>query len=62
MYKVHNKLQAWEEKLLSYGGKAVLITSMVSSIPIYLLPVINPPNFVIYDLHSMFTRFLWYFK
>lgn len=35
--KVQNKLQDWKGKLLSFGGKYVLIRSVLQSIPIYLL-------------------------
>lgn len=60
--KVQGKLQAWKGKLLSFGGKAVLINSVLSSIPIYLLSAIIPPKCVIHDLHRIFARFLWNFK
>lgn len=56
--KVHNNLQAWKGKMLSFGGKAVLIMNVLSCIPIYLLFSITPPKCVLYDLYKLFTRFL----
>nr|XP_009596641.1 uncharacterized protein LOC104092685 [Nicotiana tomentosiformis] len=40
--KVKAKLHAWKRKLLSYGGKATLITSVLQSMPVYLLSVLDP--------------------
>ncbi|XP_060183032.1 uncharacterized protein LOC132612987 [Lycium barbarum] len=51
--KVKDKLQTWKGKLLSYGGKAVLITSVLQSIPIHVLFVIRPPKCVIKELHKI---------
>lgn len=54
MKKVHNKLQTWKGKMLSFGGNAVLINNVLnnvlSRIPIYLLSAVNPPKllFMIY--------------
>ncbi|XP_060202349.1 uncharacterized protein LOC132630776 [Lycium barbarum] len=50
--KVRDKLQAWKGKLLSFGGKADLITSVLQSIPIYLLSAMVPPKCVIKELHK----------
>ncbi|XP_060216572.1 uncharacterized protein LOC132644044 [Lycium barbarum] len=44
MKKVRDKLHAWKGKLLSFGGKAVLISSVLQSIPIYLLSAMVPPK------------------
>ncbi|XP_060182560.1 uncharacterized protein LOC132612276 [Lycium barbarum] len=54
--KVKDKLQTWKGKLLSYGGKAVLITSVLQSIPIHVLSSIRPPKCVIKELHKIFAR------
>lgn len=60
--KVQNKLQEWKGKMLSFGGKTVLINSVLNSIPIYLICVINPPKNVIHDLEKIFARFFWNVK
>ncbi|XP_059295494.1 uncharacterized protein LOC132048826 [Lycium ferocissimum] len=60
--KVRDKLQAWKGKLLSFGGKVVLITSVLQSIPIYLLSAMVPPKCVIKELHKLFNRFFWQTK
>ena len=48
--------------MLSFGGKVVLINSVLNCIHIYLLSAINPPNSVIYDLNRIFARFFWKIK
>lgn len=60
--KVQNKLQVWKGKMLSFGGKAVLIQNFLSSMPIYLLSTTIPPKCVLHDLHKLFAKFLWDFK
>ncbi|XP_019245221.1 PREDICTED: uncharacterized protein LOC109225083 [Nicotiana attenuata] len=57
--KVMNKLQNWKGKLLSIGGRAVLITHVLQSMPIYLLSAVNPPAYVINRLHKIFAQFFW---
>ncbi|XP_019240885.1 PREDICTED: uncharacterized protein LOC109220870 [Nicotiana attenuata] len=57
--KVMDKLQSWKGKLLSVGGRAVLITNVLQSMPVHLLSAVNPPNYVINRLHKIFARFFW---
>ncbi|XP_059310107.1 uncharacterized protein LOC132061280 [Lycium ferocissimum] len=57
--KVKDKLQTWKGKMLSYGGKAVLIISMLHSIPIHILSAIRSPKYVIKELHKIFAKFFW---
>ncbi|XP_019231693.1 PREDICTED: uncharacterized protein LOC109212501 [Nicotiana attenuata] len=57
--KVLDKIQAWKGKLLSIGGMAVLIKSVLQSMPIHLLSTVNPPANVINKLHKLFARFFW---
>ncbi|XP_070026560.1 uncharacterized protein [Nicotiana sylvestris] len=57
--KVMDKLQSWKGKLLSVGGRAVLIANVLQSILIHMLSAVNPPNYVIKKLHSIFAKFFW---
>lgn len=57
--KVLDKLQSWKGKLLSIGGRTVLISHVLQSMPIYLLSAVNTPDFVINKLHKLFARFFW---
>ncbi|XP_060194938.1 uncharacterized protein LOC132624130 [Lycium barbarum] len=62
MKKVRDELQVWKGKLLFAGGKAVLTSSVLQSIPIYLLSIMVPPKCVIQDLYKLFNRFFWQTK
>ncbi|KAG5602413.1 hypothetical protein H5410_033783 [Solanum commersonii] len=55
--KIQNKLKMWKGKLISYGGKAVLINHVLQSILVYLLLAITPPKCVIDDIHKIFAKF-----
>ncbi|XP_019257820.1 PREDICTED: uncharacterized protein LOC109236045 [Nicotiana attenuata] len=57
--KVLDRIQTWKGKLLSIGGRAVFITSVLQSMPIHLLSAVNPPANVINKLHKLFARFFW---
>ncbi|XP_060180862.1 uncharacterized protein LOC132610560 [Lycium barbarum] len=57
--KVQNRLQTWKGRLLSFGGKAVLINNVLMSMPIHLLSAIKPPKCVINDMHKSFSSFFW---
>ncbi|XP_019242071.1 PREDICTED: uncharacterized protein LOC109222124 [Nicotiana attenuata] len=57
--KVLEKLQTWKGKLLSIGGRAVLISNVLQSMPIHLLSAVNPPKYVITRLHKIFAQFFW---
>lgn len=45
--------------MLSIGGRSVLIAHVLESMPIHLLSAVNPPKYVIDELHKMFSRFFW---
>nr|XP_016466901.1 PREDICTED: uncharacterized protein LOC107789578 [Nicotiana tabacum] len=57
--KVMDKLQSWQGKLLLVGGRAVLISHVLQSMPMHLLSAVNPPNYVINRLHKLFAQFFW---
>ncbi|WVZ69638.1 hypothetical protein U9M48_018397 [Paspalum notatum var. saurae] len=53
------KLSGWQCKLLSPGGRRVLVRSVLSSLPVYLLTVIKSPKVFIKDFDKIRRRFLW---
>lgn len=56
---VLNKLHGWKVKLLSIGGRAVLISHVLQSMPIHFLSAVNLPNCLIEKLHKLFAQFFW---
>ncbi|KAG5605762.1 hypothetical protein H5410_027254 [Solanum commersonii] len=53
------KLTGWKNKLLTYGGRYILITHVLQSMPLYLLSSINLTKGVINLLHRIFAKFFW---
>ncbi|XP_070037082.1 uncharacterized protein [Nicotiana tomentosiformis] len=45
MAKVFKRLHEWEEKMLSYGGKAVLVKYILQALPLHLLSVLQQKLF-----------------
>ncbi|XP_059289496.1 uncharacterized protein LOC132043021 [Lycium ferocissimum] len=57
--KISKRMNAWQGRLLSYGGRATLISHVLQSMLVYLLPGMNPPKGVIRQMYSIFSRFFW---
>lgn len=57
--KVVKRLNGWQGKMLTYGGKMVLIKSVLQSMPTYTLTAINPPKTSLNLLERHFARFFW---
>ncbi|KAK4384505.1 hypothetical protein Sango_3053800 [Sesamum angolense] len=57
--KVRNRISGWENCHLYYGERLLLIKTVLSSMPIYLLQVLNPPVSTIQKLVRLFARFFW---
>ncbi|KAK4713786.1 hypothetical protein R3W88_019693 [Solanum pinnatisectum] len=57
--KVIKRLSCWQNMLLSFGGRYVLIAHVLQSMPIYVLSAMNPPEGVIKQLHRIFVKFYW---
>lgn len=60
--KVVKRLNGWQVKMLTYGGKIVLIKSVRQSLPIYTLSTINLPIGTINLLEKHFAQFFWCFN
>ncbi|KAL2532533.1 RNA-directed DNA polymerase reverse transcriptase [Abeliophyllum distichum] len=59
LQKVKNRISRWAFRLLSSGGRITLLRSVLSSLPLYLLQIMQPPETVLKKLESTFARFLW---
>ena len=55
--KVGKKLARWKEKMLSMGGKEILIKAVAQTIPIYTMSCFQLPNGLCDDLESMMRNF-----
>ncbi|XP_060211804.1 uncharacterized protein LOC132639369 [Lycium barbarum] len=59
LVKIMQRLQSWKGKMLSFGGRAVLIKHVLQGMPIHLLSALNPPDCVITQMHKLFAQFFW---
>ena len=57
--RFEKKLASWVGKLLSYGDRLVLINSVLSSLPMFLLSFFEIPKGVLKRLDFYRSRFFW---
>ncbi|KAH9687878.1 hypothetical protein KPL70_014934 [Citrus sinensis] len=57
--KIRGRISGWANRLLSFGGKLVLIRHVLSSILLHLFHVLRLPATVTQKLERLFTKFLW---
>ena len=53
------RINGWSVQLLSFGGKMVLIKSILQSLPLYTMAALAPPVSILRDLEKIFCNFLW---
>lgn len=56
---IQKKLTGWKSKLLSSGGKIILIKHGLNSMGIHMLSMLNLPKGVMSMLKGFFSNFLW---
>lgn len=57
--KIQNKVANWKGKLLSQGGRLILIHYVPSCIAIYTIAVLPVPDVVIKKINFVLSTFLW---
>lgn len=57
--KVGKRIPGWQGKMLLFGGRFVLISHVLQSIPIHLSSALSPQKGVIRQFNMMFSRFFW---
>jgi hypothetical protein len=57
--KFQKKLSSWKGKLLSVGGRLVLINSVLTSLAMYILSFFELPKGVLRKLDYYRSRFYW---
>jgi hypothetical protein len=55
--RFEQKLSCWKAKYLSYGGKLVLLNSVLSSLPMFMMSFFEIPKGVIKNLDHYRSRF-----
>ncbi|XP_060203027.1 uncharacterized protein LOC132631469 [Lycium barbarum] len=57
--KIIQKVDSWQGKMLSTGGKIVLIKHVLSAMPIHLLSICQPPKNILQQIEGVFANFFW---
>ncbi|XP_059295527.1 uncharacterized protein LOC132048858 [Lycium ferocissimum] len=57
--KVMNRVMSWQNRLLSFGRRYILIAHVLQTMPVYLLSATNLLKGVIEQLHKIFAKFFW---
>ncbi|XP_060668083.1 uncharacterized protein LOC132799665 [Ziziphus jujuba] len=57
--QVWHKLEGWNGKLFSRGGKEIHLKAVIQSIPTYTMSCFKLPKKLIKDLTGLMTRFWW---
>ena len=57
--KYEKRICLWTHKLLSFGGRLILVQSVLSSIPVYWLGLAPILASVLHKLRSIMFGFLW---
>ncbi|KAK4709985.1 hypothetical protein R3W88_004498 [Solanum pinnatisectum] len=57
--KVVKRLNGWHGKFLSYGGKIILIKSVLQSLPLYTLSPLTPPKGTLALIEKHLANFFW---
>jgi len=57
--RIENKLSGWKGKMLSVGGRLILINSVLSSLPMFMLSFFEIPKGVLEKIDCFRSRFYW---
>ncbi|KAK2656773.1 hypothetical protein Ddye_009825 [Dipteronia dyeriana] len=57
--RVWNRIRGWQGKLMSIGGREVLIKAVIQSIPTYSMSLFRLPRNLLNELHGLCNHFWW---
>jgi len=55
--RLNSRLSAWKSKHLSFGGRLILLKSVLSSMPVYALSFFKAPSGIIFSIESILNNF-----
>jgi hypothetical protein len=56
---IRNRLSGWKSRFLYFGGRLVLLKSVLTSLPVYALSFFKAPACTIAYIESLFINFFW---
>jgi hypothetical protein len=57
--RIKNRLSGWKSRFLSFGGRLVLVKSVLTSLPVYALSFFKAPAGTISSIESLLINFFW---
>jgi hypothetical protein len=57
--KIRTRLSGWKSQFLSFGGRLVLLKSVLTSLPVYALSFFKAPSGIISSIESLLNNFFW---
>jgi hypothetical protein len=57
--KIEKRLSCWKANMLSYGGRLILINSVLSSLALFMLSFYEVPKGILYKLDFYRSKFFW---
>ena len=60
--QIWHKIQGWKEKLLSQGGREILIKAVLQAMPTYTMGCFLLPKSLCKDIKALIRKFWWGYK
>ncbi|OAY74298.1 putative ribonuclease H protein [Ananas comosus] len=60
--RIEARIEGWKAKLLSYGGRSVLINSVLSNLPLFYFAIFKAPKWVLNRIETLRRAFFWKVK
>ncbi|WJX74571.1 hypothetical protein P8452_58208 [Trifolium repens] len=57
--RIRSRLSGWGNRFLSFGGRLVLLKSVLTSLPVYALSFFKAPPGIISTIESLLVHFFW---
>lgn len=57
--RIKSRLPSWQSRFLSFGGRLILVKSVLSALPVYALSFFKVPAGTISSIDSILSNFFW---
>ncbi|KAJ9541035.1 LOW QUALITY PROTEIN: hypothetical protein OSB04_027541 [Centaurea solstitialis] len=57
--KIQKRLESWKSRFVSFGGRLMLVKSVLGSLPLYFFSMFRAPSGVIKECERLRCRFFW---
>ncbi|GAU27943.1 hypothetical protein TSUD_146580 [Trifolium subterraneum] len=57
--RIRNRLSGWKSRFLSFGGRLILLKSVLTSLLVYALSFFKAPSGTISSIDSLLSKFFW---